>query len=98
MTQAKYSIAQARDQFATLVREVETKNKPIQVTRRGEPVAVILSVEEYRRLLAQQPKRDFWQAYLEYRERWQDVPMDIEGDIWQDVRDKTPPREDNPWL
>lgn len=96
--QTTYSIAQARDQFATLVREIETKNQSVQVTRRGEPVAVILSVDEYERLIAHQPKRDFWQAYLDYKEQWQDVPMDIEVDIWGDVRDSTPPREDNPWL
>ena len=94
----KYSIAQARDQFATLVREVQAKNKQIQVTRRGEPVAVILSVDEYERLMTQQPKQGFWQAYLEYRELWQDVPMDIEGDIWEGLRDKTPVSEENPWL
>lgn len=93
-----YSIAEARNQFTALVRRVEQGEKPVQVTRRGEPVAVILSIDEYARLLAQQSKPDFWQAYLEYKERWQDEAMDIEGDIWEGVRDKTPPREENPWL
>jgi prevent-host-death family protein len=96
--QTKYSIAQARNQFATLVREVEGENRQIQVTRRGEPVAVILSVDEYERLLSHKSKHDLWQAYLEYKEQWQDVPMDIEGDIWDGVRDKTPIPEENPWL
>lgn len=91
-----YSIAEARNQFAALIRRVE-EDDLVQVTRRGEPVAVILSQEEYDRLMTQRSKRDFWQAYQEYQETWQDVPMDIEGDIWEDVRDKTPPREDNPW-
>jgi len=93
-----YSIATARDQFATLVRQIEENDQPVQVTRRGQPVAIILSVEEYDRLVRHQPEPDFWQAYLEYKERWQDVQMDIEDDIWEGVRDRTPPREDNPWL
>jgi prevent-host-death family protein len=96
--QTKYSIAQVRNQFATLVREVQAKNKQIQVTHRGEPVAVILSVDEYERLLTHQSKSDFWQAYLEYKEHWQDVPMDIEGNIWEGLRDQTPTPDENPWL
>lgn len=93
-----YSIAEARNQFAALIRRIEEEERMVQVTRRGEPVAIILSQEEYERLMAQRPKRDFLQAYREYQETWQDVPMDIEGDIWEGVRDKMPPREDNPWL
>lgn len=93
-----YSIAEARNHFAALIRRIEEEERLVQVTRRGEPVAVILSQEEYERLMTQQPERDFWRAYQEYQEMWKDVPMDIEDDIWQDVRDKTPPREDNPWL
>ena len=38
-----YSIAEARNQFADLIHKVEEKGEPVQVTRRGEPVAVILS-------------------------------------------------------
>lgn len=95
--QTAYSIAEARDQFAALIHQVEAEKKPVQVTRRGEPVAVILSQAEYQRLLAQQPRQDFWQAYLEYQKQWQGVEMDIEDDIWEDVRDRTPPREVNLW-
>lgn len=93
-----YSIAEARDRFAALIRQVEQAQSPVQVTRRGQPVAVILSQEEYETLLARPPQRDFWTAYQEYKERWQGVAMDIEEDIWEDVRDRTPPHEDNPWL
>ncbi|MCB8945289.1 MAG: type II toxin-antitoxin system Phd/YefM family antitoxin [Ardenticatenaceae bacterium] len=93
-----YSIAEARDRFAALVRDAEETKQPVQVTRRGQTVAVILSVEEYDRLLSQQPKQNFWEAYLAYKEQWQDVLMDIDDDIWEDVRDRTPPSEVNPWL
>lgn len=92
-----YSIAEARNQFAALVRHVEETTRPVQVTRRGQPVAVLLSTDSYKQLLEQLPKRDFWQAYLAYQATWRDVDMDIEGDIWEGVRDKSPGRDINIW-
>lgn len=93
-----YSIAEARDQFAALVRDAEESNRPVQVTRRGQPVAVILSAEEYARLLANQPERDFWAAYEKWRQKWQvsDLDMDPE-EIWGDVRERTPVPDIDPW-
>jgi prevent-host-death family protein len=46
----QYSIAEARNNFAALVRDVETKEGAVAVTRRGKQVAVLLSIEEYGRL------------------------------------------------
>jgi prevent-host-death family protein len=94
-----YSIAEARDRFAALIRQVEQAQSPVQVTRRGQPVAVILSQEEYETLLARPPQKDFWTAYLEWREKWDVDNMDIDPDeIWGDVRDRTPAPDANPWL
>lgn len=95
---ATYSIADARNKFTALVREAERTAQPVAITRRGQPIAVILSTEEYARLVQNQPKRDFWTAYLAYKEQWQDELMDIEDDIWEGIRDKSPGREVNPWL
>ena len=92
-----YSIAEARDQFAALIREVEHASEPVSVTRRGKPVAVILSVDVYERLAAHQQARDFKSAYREFRERWDAVSMDVADDVWQDVRDKESGREGNAW-
>lgn len=94
MMQTTYSVAEARDQFAALIHQVEAGRKPVQVTRR-ELVAVILAQSEYERLVAQQHEPDFWQAYLEYQKQWQGIQMDIEDDIWEDVIE--PPREVNLW-
>ena len=44
-----YSIAEAKNHFTELVRDVEN-DSPIQLTRRGKPVAVLLSTREYERL------------------------------------------------
>lgn len=93
-----YSIAEARNQFAALVRNAEENNEPVQVTRRGQPVAVILSAEEYGRLLANQPERNFWAAYQDWRQKWNVSDLDIDPDeIWGDVREKTPAPDNDPW-
>jgi len=93
-----YSIAEARNQFAALVRDAEESNQPVQVTRRGQPVAVILSAEEYARLLANQPERDFWAAYKEWRQKWQVSELDMDPEeIWGDVRERTLAPDIDPW-
>ena len=93
-----YSIAEARNRFAALIRQAEKSKKPVQVTRRGESVAVILSADEYDRLLANQPEQDFWTASQSWREKWRAADLDIDPDeIWQETRDKTPAPDVNPW-
>ncbi len=93
-----YSIAEARNQFAALVRNAEENNQAVQVTRRGQLVAVILSAQEYARLLANQSERDFWAAYQEWRQKWNVSELDLDPDeIWGDVRDQTPAPDSDPW-
>ena len=62
----QHSIAQARDRFTSLVRSVE-RESAVELTCRGKPVAVILSIQEYERLSARQA--GFWEAYSAFRER-----------------------------
>ncbi len=93
-----YSIAEARNQFAALVREAEESNQPVQVTRRGQPVAVILSSEEYARLLVNRPERDFWATYEAWRQKWLVSELDMDPEkIWGDVRERTPAPEIDLW-
>ena len=91
MTQ--YSIAQAKDKLTQLIRSVE-EGEPVEITRRGEPVAVILSMDEYRRL--SKVPQNFGEAVLAFRQQY------IEGQPWFeneeiddifDVRDKSSARE-----
>lgn len=84
------SIAQARHDLAALVHELEHKPR-IELTRRGQPVAVLLSIREYNRLRA--AKQDFWEAYLAFRKRNNLEKLNIEPEIWEGVRDKSPGRE-----
>lgn len=59
-----YSIAQARNHLTALVRAVEAGSS-VELARRGKPVVVMLSIEEYSRLT--HPNRSFWNAYLKFK-------------------------------
>jgi prevent-host-death family protein len=49
MSKKQISIAEARSHLAAVVGEVE-KGSPVELTRRGKAVAVLLSVADYERL------------------------------------------------
>jgi prevent-host-death family protein len=55
-----YSVAEARNDLSSILHDVE-RGGPVKITRRGKPVAVILSVQEYDRLTV--PKPTFAEAY-----------------------------------
>lgn len=86
----QYSIAKARDNFTSLVRAVE-RESAIELTRRGKPVAVMLSIQEYKRLLTGQA--GFWEAYSAFRERVDLQELGIEPDTFAGLRDRSPGRE-----
>jgi len=79
----QYSIAEARDNFPRVVHEAES-GESVELTRRGKPVAVLLSLEEYRRLATGRPS--FWEAYEEFRRRHEGSEVETE-DVYADVRD-----------
>ena len=86
-----YSIAEAKNQLPALIRSVE-QHGPIELTRRGKAVAVLLSMHEYERL--QKPKVDFWEALLAFRQRIDAEGINIDPDeIYADVRDRSAPEE-----
>ncbi len=85
----RYSIAQARHDLAAIVHELE-QQPTIELTRRGDPVAVLLSLAEYRRLQAR--AGGFWSAYSAFREQF--VPADDDAeDLLRDIRDRSTGRE-----
>lgn len=86
----KVSLAEARDHLTGLVRDVE-RGQSIELTRRGKPVAVLVSREEYTRLRAKRPSLD--QALHAWRAR---LPAEFEGfsdDEVRSWRDGSPGRE-----
>ena len=83
------SIRDARNTLTRLVRRVE-KGRPVRFTRRGKPVAVLVSAGEYGRLAEQQPRKDPWLALQKWRAS---LPPGFEGLSREDLaglRDRGP--------
>lgn len=60
----QHSIAEARNSLPSLVRAAES-GKAVELTRRGEPVAVLIGRQEYERLTAEH--RGFAKAYDDFK-------------------------------
>jgi prevent-host-death family protein len=85
-----YSIADARDRFTELVHEAEQGN-PVALTRRGQPVAVILSMRAYQRLSG--GGADFWQALGQFRKEHDMHQLEVSDAIFTQTRDRSLGRE-----
>jgi len=83
------SIAHARKRLPALVREVE-ECQPVRLTRRGKPVAVLLSLREYERLGAR--RADLWETIESFRRQTDLRELDVD-EIFAGVRDRSPGRE-----
>lgn len=82
------SIAQAKDQFTRLVHQAE-QGEAVQITRRGKPVAVLVSAAEYQRLHSGPERRSFWDLITEMRAAPTFEPVDWpleEVNAWRDRR------------
>lgn len=83
-----YSIAEARNDLSGVVREAEA-GRPVTLSRRGRPVAVVVSAEAFSRLAGRRPTLaetidGFRQTYA----------GDLDDAPWVPVRDKTSGRTD----
>ena len=85
-----FSIAEARHDLAALIHQLDHQPR-IQLTRRGKPVAVLLSVREYSRLTTQ--TQGFWAAYSAFAAATDLRQLDIEPQLFEDGRDRSPGRE-----
>ncbi len=89
----RHSIADARNNLPELVRQAES-GKAVELTRRGEPVAVLVGRKEYDRLTA--PSRTFGDAWEKFSRTVDLSQADIDPDeVFSDVRDVTPGRDAN---
>lgn len=87
----RYSIAQARDRLASIVHNVE-KGQAVELTRRGRPVAIILSVDEYERVIS--GNIGFGKSLEKFRQEMRIEELEINPDeIFGNVRDRSPGRE-----
>jgi prevent-host-death family protein len=85
------SIAEARSNLPQLVREAEA-GEPIELTRRGKSVAVLIGRRQYERLAAR--SRRFSEAWDEFTHEVELSELAIDPDeIFAGVRDSRPGRD-----
>jgi prevent-host-death family protein len=90
MAATKVSVAEARQNFARLIRTAQ-RGRTIEITRRGEPVAVLLSASEYLALTGERPS--FVEAVDRVRERLGVDELGIGDEVFEGLRDDSPGRE-----
>ena len=87
-----YSVAEARNRFAEIVHDLKNVSK-VEVTRRGRPVAILISIEEFEMLRA--GNVSFTSAYEAFRSKVDLAKAGIEPEIFEDLRDPSQGREIN---
>ena len=86
----RYSIADARKHLPSLVNAAAAGSE-VHLTRRGEPVAVMLSVREYERLTFK--RRTFAEAFREFRKRFPEGAAGTRPDYFRRLRDRSEGRK-----
>ncbi|MDH5674453.1 MAG: type II toxin-antitoxin system Phd/YefM family antitoxin [Myxococcales bacterium] len=82
----RYSIADARKHLAGLVTEAESGSE-VELTRRGKPVAVLISIHEYERIRGKRPA--FGDVYADFLEKFDLAQIGLEEDFASDLRDQS---------
>lgn len=85
------SIAEARNTLPQLIREAEA-GEAIELTRRGQSVAVLIGRDQYERMAA--GRKRFSEAWDEFEREADLKAIDLDPDeIFADVRDPSPGRD-----
>ncbi|MBT8339734.1 MAG: type II toxin-antitoxin system Phd/YefM family antitoxin [Desulfatitalea sp.] len=83
----QYTISEAKNRLPAIIHEVE-KGPLVKLTRRGRPVAILLSIKEYEKLNRKQG--GFWNGLIAFRES---VSLnDLYDDDFEVLRDDSPGR------
>ena len=90
MNKKQISLARARSHLAAVVGEVE-KGSPVELTRRGKSVAVLISVADYERLTNR--SMSFGEACEKFRRSVDLKALEIDPAIFDGLRDRAPGRE-----
>lgn len=86
----RHSVAEARRHLPALIRAAEG-GSTVEISRRGEPVAVLVSRQRFENLSVRRP--DFMEAYREFLREHDLASLDLDPDeIFADVRDRSPGR------
>ncbi len=82
--QNEFSIAEAKNKLPAIIHRVE-KGPEVRLTRRGKPVAVLLSIKEYERL--NDRGTGFREALFKFRESIKEESIDINDSDFDSLRD-----------
>ncbi len=85
-----YSIAEARSRLPSIVNQAEA-GVEVELTRRGQPVAVLVSCREFERLRGK--RLHFGDAYRRFLERHSLREIGVEKDFAASARDRTTGRK-----
>jgi len=88
--QKQFSIAEAKDKLPKIIHYVE-KGPYVELTRRGKPVAVLLSIQEYEQL--SRKYTGFWNALSQFRQKVQNEKIEISDRDFKGLRDLSSGRE-----
>jgi prevent-host-death family protein len=86
----RYSIAEARSRLPSIVDQAEA-GVEVELTRRGQPVAVLVSHREFERL--QGKRSQFSDAYRRFLETYSLDQIGVDDDIVASTRDRTAGRK-----
>ena len=86
----QYSIAEAKNKLPSIIHSVE-KGPSVRFTRRGRPVAVLLSIQEYEHL--SRKKEGFWRALKVFRKQAAREGVEISNADFKGLRDNAAGRE-----
>lgn len=87
---SRYSIAEARANLSEIIDQAEA-GQTVELTRRGRPVAVVLSCEAFERLHAGRPR--FGEAYRAFLERFSLAEAGVDDQVFATARDRSPGRK-----
>ena len=77
---------EAKNKLPLFMHQAETLG-PVFISRRNKTVGVILSIDEYNKLIATKPRRTILEAAAEFRKKVDDTLTDEEIDRIFNVRD-----------
>ncbi len=96
MAKREVSIASGREEFSRLVGGVSHGGDPVIITKRGKPVAALVSIADYERTTG---KHISLAAFFEsFYAEWADDPdSGIDEAYFDELRDTSEAREARPW-
>ena len=80
--ESKYTISEAKNRLPSIVHSVE-RGPSVKLTRRGRPVAILLSIKEYEKLVHK--NIGFWNALTNFRK--QAGELGISENDFEGIRD-----------